>query len=141
MFRRRYPIRLPLFLAIFAIWCLWTAVWVGVRPEALIWGPIKWIMIALFSPIGIVLLGSLGGYRIDFDGRVLRFGFFPFVRKLQLSDIEHLRTGGFAMSIWRTEDVFRIVTRRGETVGIPCDDAEEITRLLKPHLRQLELDE
>ena len=129
---------LGIMLVIFAIWCVWMAVWLGARPEALIWGPIKWIMVALFSPIGIVLLGSLGGYWIDFDGRVLRFGFFPFVRSLRASEISRLRAGGSAMSIWRTNDVIRIVTRKGETVGIPCDDAKEITRLLKTHLRELE---
>jgi hypothetical protein len=115
--------------------------WVWIPAEELIWGGIKWVMIAIFAPIGVVLLGSLTGYRIDFDGQVLRFGFFPFVRRLQVSDIEHLRTGGFAMSIWHTDDVFRIVTRKGKSVGIPCDDAKEISRLVKPYIREDEEDE
>ncbi|HEY69341.1 MAG TPA: hypothetical protein G4O08_02030 [Anaerolineae bacterium] len=141
MLQRRYSVRLPLFLGLFAIWSLWTVVWVLARPEALIWGPIKWIMVALFSPIGVVLLGSLTGYRIDFDGRVLRVGFFPFVRKLPWSCIADLRLGGFAMSIWHTDEVLRIVTRKGEVVGIPCDDAREISRLLERHLPEDEGDE
>jgi hypothetical protein len=141
MLRRHYGIRLPVFLGIFAIWSLGTIVWVRVRPEAPIWGLIKWIMIALFSPIGVVLLGSLLGYRIDFDGQVLRFGFFPFVRKLHVNGIGRLRTGGFAMSIWRAEDVFRVVTLRDEMIGIPCHDAKEISPLVKPYLREYEDDE
>lgn len=141
MLQRRYGVRLSAFLCAFAIWALWITVWVWAPPEELIWGGIKWVMIAIFAPIGVVLLGSLTGYRIDFDGQVLRFGFFPFVRRLHVSDIGHLRTGGFAMSIWHTDDVFRIVTRKGKSVGIPCDDAKEISRLVKPYIREDEEDE
>lgn len=134
MLQQRYDIRLPWFLSLFAIWALWMTVWAWAPPEELIWGGIKWIIVAIFAPIGVVLLGSLTGYRIEFDGQVLRFGFFPFVRNLHIRDIEYLRTGGHALSIWRTSETFRVVTKKGTTVGVPCDEAPEIVRLIEPHL-------
>jgi hypothetical protein len=134
MLQQRYGVRLSWFLPLFAVWSVWIAVWAWAPPEELIWGGMKWIIVAVFSPVGVVLLGSLTGYRIEFDGQVLRFGFFPFIRSVHVSDIEYLRTGGFAMSIWRTSDAFRIVPHKGATVGIPCDEAQEIIRLVEPYL-------
>ncbi len=134
MLQQRYRIRLPLFLPLFAIWSTWIAVWAWAPPGELIWGGMKWIIVTIFSPVGIVLLGSLTGYRINFDGQVLSFGFYPFIRSVHVNDIELLRTGGFAMSIWHTRDTFRVVTRKGATVGIPCDEAQEIVRLIEPHI-------
>lgn len=97
-------------------------------------GGIKWIIVAIFAPVGVVLLGSLAGYRIEFDGQVLRFGFFPFFRNMHVSEIEYLRTGGHTMSIWHTSEAFRVVTRKGSTVGVPCDEAQEIIRLIEPRI-------
>jgi hypothetical protein len=134
MFQQRYGIRLPWFLPLITIWSIWIAVWAWAPPEELIWGSMKWIIVTIFSPVGIVLLGSLTGYRIEFDGQVLSFGFYPFIRSVHVNDIEYLRTGGFSMSIWHTSDTFRVVTRKGAVVGIPCDNAQEIVRLIEPHI-------
>jgi hypothetical protein len=135
MLSKRFPVNIRYFLIAFIIWLLWMVAWVYVPAGELIWPPLKWIFIVVFAPIGIILLGVLFGYRVVLDGEFLRFGFFPFVRTLLLTDIAKVRKGAvYPLSFWRTDDFVTVVTVKGEEVSFPCDNASEIISAIEPYL-------
>jgi hypothetical protein len=92
-------------------------------------------MIVLFAPIGLILLGALAGYRIEIGPDHLRIGYFPFLRSIQLADIEKVRKGSvYPVSIWQTREFFTVVTVKGEEVSVPCDDADEIISAIRQYI-------
>jgi len=137
MLNKRFPVHIRYFLIAFIFWLLWMVAWVYVPAGELIWPPLKWIFIVVFAPIGLILLGVLSGYRVVLDGEFLRFGFFPFVRRLSLSDVARVRKGAvYPVSLWRTGDFVTVVTVKGEEVSFPCNNAKEIISAIKPYLTE-----
>lgn len=123
MLRVRYPVSLSAFAVPAVLWSLWMAGWAVAPASELVWPPLKWIFLIAFAPIGLVLLGCLGGYRITLARNTLSFGFFPFTRRLWLRDIAEIHAGGDGMTIWRTAGFLTVVTARGERIAVPCGDA------------------
>lgn len=133
MLREHYSIRLVPFLIFFMAWSAWMIGWLWAPVEELVWYPLKWIFITVFTPIGVILVGALTGYRIELRGSELWFGFFPFIRKIQVMDIEQVKKGGtYPLSLWKTDDFLTIVIKTGEAVSMPCNNVKAIISRIKP---------
>lgn len=124
--RVRYPVSLSALAIPAVLWVLWMVGWAVAPASELVWPPLKWIFLILFAPIGLILLGCLGGYRITLARNTLAFGFFPFTRSLHLGDVAEIHAGGDGMTMWRTTEFLTVVTARGERIAIPCNGAAAI---------------
>ncbi|MFH1284336.1 MAG: hypothetical protein ABIH78_01985 [Candidatus Peregrinibacteria bacterium] len=136
MINKHFPVKFKYFILPLVLWTGWMAGWIYAPAEELVWAPLKWIFIALFAPIGVILFGALAGYKIKMDQDKLNVGFFPFTRTIPLSKIKEITPHGEnPMTVWQTEDFFTIETTSGEKITIPCDNAKEIVADLKQFIR------
>lgn len=137
MFKKYYPVKFFPYIYYLIIWAAWIGVWIWVPPEELVWGPIKWIFVAIFAPIGLILLGALFGYRVEFTEDKLTIGFFPFIRKIKIADLKDIRKGAvYPRSMWKTSEFVTLVPKQGKPISFPCNGAEEIIKILKPFIEK-----
>lgn len=131
----RYRIRIGHFFLYMPLWSIWMAVWCWVPGEELVWPPIKWIVITLFLPIGLVLLGSLTGFRVDYNRERIWIGFFPFIRRIKVRNIADIRKGAvYPMSLWHTTDFITLVPKKGKPFSFPCNDAGRKIKTIKSYI-------
>jgi len=137
MFKKYYLISLSPFIYYVIMYTAWMAVWIWIPAEELVWGPIKWIIIVLFAPIGIILIGALTGYRVEFNQQKLKVGFFPFIRNIPVSKLKGIRKGAiYPMSLWQTSAFVTLVLKKGKPFSFPCNDAENIIKTVKPFIEK-----
>ncbi|HDS30493.1 MAG TPA: hypothetical protein ENN67_05550 [Firmicutes bacterium] len=131
MLKKHYPARTSFLLLPFFLWLIWTVAWWIVPESVLIWGPLKWIFIAIFTPIGLIFPAVLTGYKVETTHDSIRFGFFPFIKAINFADIEKIGKGAvYPLSFWKTDQFIKIRTLKGEELSFPCNDPDEIIPVL-----------
>lgn len=136
MFKYYYAVRLKSLIAPFILWLGWIIVWIWMPQAELVWGPIKWIIIAIFAPIGVILLGALAGYRVEFDQTKIKVGFFPFIRKIKVESLKDIRKGAiYPRSMWQTSEFVTLVPKKGKPFSFPCNEADEIINSVKRFIK------
>ncbi|MFZ5365483.1 MAG: hypothetical protein ACOZBH_04800 [Patescibacteria group bacterium] len=136
MFKFYYPIRIKSLIIPVIFWAGWMIAWIWAPSEILVWGPIKYIIIAIFAPIGVIILGALTGYRVEFDQVTLKVGFFPFIRKIKVEKVSAIKKGGiYPRSLWQTSDFVTLGFKDKKGFSFPCNEAEKIIDILKRFIK------
>jgi len=138
MFKYHYNLKLSPYIYYIVIWLGWMIGWIWVPAHELVGGPLKWIIIAIFAPIGLILLGVPFGYWVDFSRQDrLVVGFFPFIRKIPISKIKNIRKGAvYPMSMWQTSEFVTLEFKRGKPFSFPCNGADEIINIIKSFIEK-----
>jgi hypothetical protein len=132
MFKFYYPVRIKSLLIAVIFWSAWMAGWIWAPPEELVWAPIKWVFIVVFAPIGVILLGAISGYKAEFDQQTLKVGFFPFIRRVDVSKLTSIKKGSvYPLTVWKTTEFVILEFKTGKPFSFPCNDADQIVETVK----------
>lgn len=120
----------------------WLLIFIGVFfvPAGEIGGEtVKSILIFLVMVIGAILGSTATGYQIRVEERIIRVGFLPLVRSIQIDQIKEIKKGGIGMTIWQTNDFLTLSMKNGKEIILPTNNAVELINVLKPLINQSEI--
>ncbi len=138
MFKYHYKVRLSTFFYTFIPWLLWTIIFLVLPSGPFRAGPESKVLVIVFLPLGIAILSSLSGYKLELHDGVLRFGSILSRRKISLYDIKDVQRGGkLRFSLWNTSDSFTLITRKEDEIIVPCNNANEILDKISPLLHRI----
>jgi len=132
MFQFHYPIRIKSLMIPSLFWLAWMVSWIWIPAEELIWAPLKWIFIVVFAPIGLIILGTILGYKVEFDQQKLKVGFFPLIRRVDVSKLTSIKKGSvYPLTVWKTTEFVTLEFKQGKPFSFPCNEAGQIVDTVK----------